>query len=202
MPEDLADRVLEVLREHTGVDTDTEALETASIDGIPDFLICDRSDVLEFQFIEAKRQNEHLQQTQVGWFRQFNFFTNKIVYAFDQPADRDRFVETHSLTELFQSADHRQTVEEIKNRQELSPNELTQRVAELTVGDWVVFNERKKPMEVVGVDVAREVRGSEERGVELISPKRNRYLLSESGEFFVEKDNRRNLKWVSKVAKD
>lgn len=202
MPEGLGDYVLQLLRKNTDAESDDEALSIASVDGIPDFLVCNRSNIQEFQFVEAKREDELLQQTQSDWFTRFDFFTIKIMYVFDRPTDRDSFVENHSLSDLYQSAARQPTVEDIDDRQELSPSEIAQRVTEMEVGDWVVFNERKKPLEVGGVDVPREVRGSEERGVELISPKGNRYLLSDSGEFFVEKDNRRKLKWVRKVSKD
>lgn len=202
MPEGLGDYVLQLLRKNTDAESDDEALSIASVDGIPDFLVCNRRNIQEFQFVEAKREDELLQQTQSDWFTRFDFLTIKIMYVFDRPTDRDSFVENHSLSDLYQSAAQQPTVEDIDDRQELSPSEIAQRVTEMEVGDWVVFNERKKPLEVVGVDVPREVRGSEERGVELISLKGNRYLLSDSGEFFVEKDNRRKLKWVRKVSKD
>lgn len=200
LPEEIADQILHILRERTDADSDEEALDIASIDGIPDFLACNRRNYSEFQFVEAKRGDELLQRTQVEWFRRFDFFTGKIAYVFDRPDNRDSFVKDHSLTDLFQTADGRPTIEDFDGRQELSAEELGRRVAELEVGDWVIFNERKKPIEVVGVEVTREVRGSEEFGVELVSSRGNRYLLSETGEFFVEKDNRRKLKWVQCVS--
>lgn len=200
MPSDFGDYVVRLLRENTDTDSDVEALQRASIDGIPDFITCSSTDYREFQFVEAKRGTESLQQTQVEWFEQFDFFTSKIAYVFDEPADRDQFVAANTLSDLFGSAHHQPAVADIGGRQELSSNEIADRVATLEVGDWVVLNERKQPLEVVATDVVRDVRDDDEPGVAVMSSSGNRYLLSASGEFFVEKDNRRNLKWVQRVS--
>lgn len=199
MPEGFGKRVVQTLREHTDAESDRKAIRAASVDGIPDFIACNRRNIEEFQFVEAKRRQEHLQQTQVDWLREFDFFNIKIVYVFDQASLRDSFVEDNSLKDLYDGAARSRRVDQMDGRQELRTAEIAQRIGELTPGDSVMFNKRKRPVEVIGVNVKREVRGSVENGVEVVTPNGHRYLLSETGEFYVEKDNRRKLNWVQRV---
>lgn len=199
LPAELKQVLTRQLIEHTEVQSDHEALQAASIDGIPDFLACSPGDTTDFHFIEAKRGGESLQRTQVEWFQEFDFFPTRIVYVFDEAVDRDQFVASNSLERLLEGAEKKSSVDSMSERQELPTEEIARRIATLEVGDKVVFNNRKKPVEVVDIDIPREVRGREEKGVEIATPSGNRYLLSETGEFFVEKDNRRKLKWLRRV---
>lgn len=199
MPAELGERVLGLIQDNLDVDSQNEASRIASVDGIPDILTCVPEDHHDFRFVEAKRGREKLLQSQVDWFRKFDFLPIRIVYVFNQATACERFVQENSLEELLAEAGEPQNLNMMEGRGELTDEEIARRVAGYEVGDRVTFNDRKTPLEVVGADdEVWKVRGSEETGVELVSTKGNKYLLSDSGEFFVEKENRRDLKWVSR----
>ncbi|MFP9191135.1 hypothetical protein ACLI4Q_05655 [Natrialbaceae archaeon A-CW1-1] len=88
-------------------------------------------------------------------------------------------------------------------RPALSPSELSARIKALEVGDKVVFQDRKNPLEVVehnaegknivGVKIKSSFEGKGPRGVY--------YILSYDGEYFQSSSAnfRRSLDWVMNV---
>lgn len=199
MPEGLGKTVLERIRDNLPVDSDKTALQFASVNGIPDFITCKKTDPTSFQFVEAKRKQENLNVSQVEWFKKFDFFTIKIAYVFDKEQKRDSFIEENTLEDLLDSAAPGTKLEQMEDRQVLSNDEIARRLQELKVGDKVMFNKRKTPLEVIGKDVTKEVRGSTMHGVQVESIKGNKYILSNKGDKYLKINNRLELKWVEKV---
>ena len=199
MPAELGEHVVQLLQDHLDVRSGKKALQTASVDGIPDLLACRRDNYRDFQFIEAKRGRENLLQSQVDWFDKFDFFTIKIAFVFDSQDRCEVFIDEYDMKDLRARAGKVKNLEDMEDRVKLSNAEIATRLENLAVGDRITFNERAKPLEVVETDKTWVVRGEEESGVELRSGSGNRYLLTHSGDSYIEKENRRPLNWVPRI---
>lgn len=199
MPAELGEHVVQLLQDHLDVRSGKKALQTASVDGIPDLLACRRDNYRDFQFIEAKRGRENLLQSQVDWFDKFDFFTIKIAFVFDSQDRREVFIDEYDMKDLRARAGKVKNLEDMEDRVKLSNAEIATRLENLAVGDRITFNERAKPLEVVETDKTWVVRGEEESGIELRSGSGNRYLLTHSGDSYIEKENRRPLNWVPRI---
>lgn len=162
--------------------------------GIPDLLVYSRSDPERYAFVEVKKPPESLRMSQKNWFTRFDYLPRKIACMFESVEHRDRFVQENSVEDLLENV----VEEEELDRPDMTPEEIASVLAEIDVGDELLFNDRKESYTVVEKGVTVQVLSKEITGVK-VSSGRSRTVLSSDGKWYRGSMYRRSLDWVEVV---
>ena len=93
-------------------------------------------------------------------------------------------------------------IPEIEEREELSEDEIAERINELHLGDRVLFNERQVPLRVTQLNADGRVSiGEDLSGIE-IEGQSVQYILSPDEAMYHRRSGivRRSVKWVQKIS--
>lgn len=92
-------------------------------------------------------------------------------------------------------------IPEVSQREELTEDEIAEVIDGLRIGDWILFNDRKEPLEVTDLDAQGRVSiGESLSGVE-VEGRSTRYILSPEERMYHSKSGivRRSLHWIQKI---
>lgn len=171
-------------------------LGVLDVTGIPDLLVYSKRDPERYAFVEVKKPPEPLRMSQRDWFTRFDYLPRKIACMFESVEYRDRFVQENSVEDLLQNA----VEDEELDRPDMTPGEIASVLAEVEVGDELLFSGKQGgPYTVVEKEVTVQVNSEEISGVK-VSSGRSSTVLSSDGKWYRGSMYRRSLAWVEVVS--